>query len=56
MFYELKNEVFNRLAQWFMTHCRCNSHTFYTACSRFEVGNIKCLTKSWIEMKEGKGN
>ena len=46
-FYELKNDIFNRLIVWMMKHCYCSATVFYTACERYYPKEVTAMYESW---------
>ena len=54
MFYYLRDEIGNKLAQWIMRHIHCYASTFYTCCSRYYHADVKIMTNSFLNEKGDK--
>lgn len=52
MWYEIRNTLGNKLAQWLMKHIRCYCSTFYTCCKQYDPPMVKCMTDSFLESAE----
>ena len=56
MFYYLRDEIGNKLAQWIMRHIHCYTSTFYACCSRYYPADVKCMTESFLDYERNKNN
>ena len=55
MWYNLRDEIGNKIVQWIMKHIHCYASTFYTCCSRYYPADVKCMTNSFL-MAKGEKN
>ena len=53
-FWDVRDRVFNAVASWLIKHCRCETFTFYTCCSRLSDSEIRAYTDAWLNRKEEK--
>ena len=51
---DLKNTILNKIAIWCIEHCYIWATTFYTACNRLDIFELKSLTQSAIEYREAQ--
>ena len=54
MFYNLRDEVGNKIVQWIMKHIHCYASTFYTCCSCYYPADVKCMSESFLTTEKGK--
>ena len=56
MFYNLRDEIGNKLIQWIMCRIHCYASTFYICCSQYYPIDVKCMTNSFLKEKKGDRN
>lgn len=49
MFYNLRDEIGNRIVQWIMQHIHCYASTFYVCCFRYSPTEVKNMTNSFLD-------
>ena len=54
MFYNLRDEIGNKIVQWIIKHIHCYASTFYACCSRYYPADVKCMTESFLTTKGEK--
>lgn len=52
MWYEIRDNIGNRLVQWIMKHIHCYAGTFYTCCERYYPNDVKVMTDSFLKEKK----
>ncbi len=51
-FFRFRDDVFNRLMRWLMTHCHCYCSTFYELCDQYHVSETIALFNEWKRWRD----
>ena len=52
MFYNLRDEIGNKIVQWIMQHIHCHASTFYVCCEQYYPNDVKTMANSFFDQNQ----